>query len=386
MKCNTVPEQNRMNHYVYEITNLVNGKKYIGKRSCSCPTEEDKYMGSGTLLKKSIEKYGINNFKKEVLKICENEQMAFEWEKVYIEQVKAYDSPIYYNIHFGGNGFTSDNVKELWQNQEYRQKISESRKQLWKNNEFRHKEIQRRRDIGKSIEFKEKVSNASKANWENEDYRRKQLENLSRIRNDKTIQEKRINSLKGRVLSDETIEKIRVSNIGKNLGLKSSLSKPIICINNQQIFESTRIAGKKFNCDNSSISKSCNNVLKLSCGKENGKRLFWMKLEDFNKLNEVEKLDLITKAQNYKYEMSLEQKQSISTNMKKRSGKNHTMATKIICLNTLEIFDYIKQATEKYGINNTCIANCCKGKQKYAGKIKGEPAKWMYYEDYLKSI
>jgi hypothetical protein len=28
----------------------------------------------------------------------------------------------------------------------------------------------------------------------------------------------------------------------------------------------------------------------------------------------------------------------------------------------------------------------CKGKRRCAGKINGEPAKWMYYEDYLKTI
>ena len=73
-----------MNHYVYETTNLINGKKYIGKRSCKCPIEEDKYIGSGTILKVAIKKYGKENFKKEILQICENEEMAFEWEKFYI--------------------------------------------------------------------------------------------------------------------------------------------------------------------------------------------------------------------------------------------------------------------------------------------------------------
>ena len=105
-----------MNHYVYETTNLINGKKYIGKRSCHCSIQDDKYMGSGNLIVKAIKKYGVENFKKDILQICENEDMAYEWEKVYIEQVRAYDNSNYYNIAFGGCGFSSGQVKNMWKN------------------------------------------------------------------------------------------------------------------------------------------------------------------------------------------------------------------------------------------------------------------------------
>lgn len=93
-----------MNHYIYEITNLINGKKYIGKRSCKCPIEEDKYMGSGTKLKEDFKKYNKENFKKEVLEICKDENEVYKREKYYLDIYDASNDPMYYNIKNSSEG------------------------------------------------------------------------------------------------------------------------------------------------------------------------------------------------------------------------------------------------------------------------------------------
>lgn len=90
-------------NYVYKITNTLNGKWYIGKRQWHGPISEDKYMGSGSIIKNAIAKHGVQYFKKEILAIFDNDEDAseFEFNSISSDDVK---NPNCYNCRRGGNG------------------------------------------------------------------------------------------------------------------------------------------------------------------------------------------------------------------------------------------------------------------------------------------
>lgn len=89
-----------MYYTVYKITNLINEKEYIGYHQTN--NLNDGYMGSGKLIKLAIEKYGIENFKKEYIDIFDNRKDAEDLEAILVNEEYSLRKDTY-NISLGGN-------------------------------------------------------------------------------------------------------------------------------------------------------------------------------------------------------------------------------------------------------------------------------------------
>ena len=261
-----------MNHYVYEITNLINGKKYIGKRSCNCDIEKDKYMGSGNAISKAIDKYGVCNFKKEIICICDNEERAYQEERKWIAINNANNDRKYYNISEGGNGFTSSDVKKYWYNNR-----------------------------------------------------------------------------------EKYLKKIRERN-----------NKKVILINNGKIFESCKEASKYVNLKSNTNITMCCKGERSHAGTYNNKKAVWMYYEDYIKLTPLEINYIKNKA-----------------NEVKDQYKNR----KVICLNNMKVFNSCKEASKYAGLKSgSAISDALKRETGTTGRYKDSKLKWMYYDEYLKSL
>lgn len=86
---------------IYKITNLINGKIYIGSHKTQ--KLDDKYMGSGTYLLASQKKHGLENFKKEILFVFDNQEDMYAKEAELVnEEFLAEENT--YNLNLGGFG------------------------------------------------------------------------------------------------------------------------------------------------------------------------------------------------------------------------------------------------------------------------------------------
>ena len=85
---------------IYKITNLVNNKIYIGKDTTSDPN----YFGSGLIISRSLKKYGMENFIKEIIDETDDYNVLSKKEIYWISYYKSTDRKIGYNIAPGGDG------------------------------------------------------------------------------------------------------------------------------------------------------------------------------------------------------------------------------------------------------------------------------------------
>ena len=110
-------------YYVYKITNVSNNKIYIGCHETD--NLDDGYMGSGKYIIRAYEKYGKENFIKEILEFYTSRQEMFLAESQIVTREFIEDNSTY-NLAEGGHGGYKG--KDCYTSIQRSSKISESMK------------------------------------------------------------------------------------------------------------------------------------------------------------------------------------------------------------------------------------------------------------------
>lgn len=220
---------------IYKTINLVNNKIYVGKHTQYGTSAFDGYLGSGILISKAIMKYGKENFRRDNLEFYETEELAFEKEEFWVEQLSATNLEIGYNISSGGNGWNSKDFQKKWDDP------------IWKKERLRFlQEMINRIEVNEKMcvssqrrwadpQQREKHSIIMKQSHQDPEVRSKLSKGVSEYFKDPKTREKQSNSLKKYFSIPENIEKMKKSLKNTNLKYHYFLKDP---------------CGKIWECDN----------------------------------------------------------------------------------------------------------------------------------------
>lgn len=240
--------------YIYITENLINGKKYIGQHKSE--SLDESYKGSGIILQRAFNKYGIENFKTEILEWCQSREELNEREKYWISYHNAVDDPMFYNIARGGEGGDTISGMSDERRSEVAQHSKEASKKKWKDAIYREKVINGQKEWWKlqDSSFRtEKMKNA----WTKRDHA-KQSERMTG--------EKNPNYGVHRSHTEETKKKISESCSGSKNGMygkRSPRRKKVLCIELGRVFESICDAAEFIKVDSSYFSRIVKESLNL---------------------------------------------------------------------------------------------------------------------------
>lgn len=151
----------------------------------------------------------------------------------------------------------------------------------------------------------------------------------------------------------------------RNRGAHNANAVSVVCLNAGEVFGSISDACAQYGMHYTGVSMCCSSSTHHSAGESNGEKLVWAYEEDYAKMSREE----IT--------------QRVSFAQQSRSGANHRMSKKVVCITTGEVFESAGLAAKHYSIDVSTICKCCRGQNKSCGihPESGEKLRWAFYAD-----
>lgn len=194
--------------YIYETTNLINKKKYIGKHKSRY--FDDKYYGSGKSFRKDLIKYGKENFSTRILEECNSQRELDKKETYYIELFDAVNSPKFYNNSYGGENEGWEGINRMYKDNP----------QKWKENRLKSSISQKGQT--RSIETRNKISKALKGKSKSKEH----VEHLRGVKHKLTEEQKYNIGLNFKTLGKESpLKGLTKNNSEILMKLSSSIKK-----------------------------------------------------------------------------------------------------------------------------------------------------------------
>jgi len=190
---------------IYLTKNLVNQKIYIGSDTKNEGNGDPEYLGSGVLLNRAIEKYGRENFSKEILQRCPTLDVLKQKEGYFIKKFNANHRDIGYNIsdgYFGGDTLSKHPDVELIKEKvklgtrKNIEKLKASRKK------FFQKETRDEKEKRKMV-MKKAMAYADKSIYQDEEYRKNLSEGIKNSDNFKEYNKRRTGKKRGKYIVDQ---------------------------------------------------------------------------------------------------------------------------------------------------------------------------------------
>ena len=323
-----------MGYLVYKHTSP-SGKVYIGitSRTASRRWKCGKgYIGS--VFYKAIEKYGWENIKHEVLYENLSQEEAIKIEHDLIEHYDSTNSRKGYNIVPGGGL----GIKGYRFTEEQKERLSKSHKGLY--TEAQRIATEKRRGVPSPLKGIKKSPEEVEKN------------RLAHIEWHRT-----------HTISEETREKLRKAHGGKNhwnygrkysieqrkklsiahIGLKSNNTRPVICLETKEIYESEKAATAVKGYKKDAIGAVCRG------DKKTVRETHWMYVDDYNSASPEEINERLS-----------------------HKGR----CKKVECIETREVFSSARKASEKIGCSKDAVAMCCRGLNRTCGGLH-----WRYVKE-----